>query len=212
MDVADDFPGADVMGIDLSPIQPTMVPQNLQFVVQDLEEPWDMPERFDLVHTRFMNGFSVKTWPGFYENAFAALKPGGWVENQEFDLDFTSDDHSQPPDSAVQEWQNLWNEAVSRVGMTGRCNPGKMAEQMRETGFINVVVRPYKMPVGPWAKDKRLREAGLFNMVGMCDGLSGLSLRVFTQILGWSVEEMELLLMRVRAEWRRKGIHSYLPM
>jgi trans-aconitate methyltransferase len=79
MDVADDFPGSTVMGIDLSPIQPTLVPPNLEFIVQDLEESWDMPNRFDFVHTRCMNGFSVKSWPTFYENAFISLKAGGWV-------------------------------------------------------------------------------------------------------------------------------------
>ena len=96
--------------------------------------------------------------------------------------------------------------------MTGRCDPERMAEQMTAAGFINVTVRPYKMPVGPWPKDRRLREAGVFNLVGMTDGLTGLSLRVFVEMLGWSVEEMEVLLMQVRSEWRQKGIHCYLPM
>ncbi len=212
MDVADDFPGSTVMGIDLSPIQPNWVPPNLEFVVQDLEEPWDMDDRFDLVHTRLMNGFSVKSWPHFYENAFSSLKPGGWVENQEFDLNFTTDDDTQPCDSAVRRWQDLWNGAVQMHGMTGRCDPHKMAEQMVTAGFTNVEIRRYKMPIGLWPKDKRLREAGHFNLVGMTDGLTGLSVKVFTQMLGWSTEEMELLLMQVRSEWRRKGIHCYLPM
>lgn len=212
MDVADDFPGSEVLGIDLSPIQPTVVPPNLQFVVQDLEEPWDMPGRFDFVHTRLMNGFSVKSWPNFYKNAFASMKPGGWVENQEFDLNFTTDDNSQPHDSAVRRWQDIWNEAVATVGMTGRCDPIKMADQMKAAGFINVAVRPFKMPLGPWPKNKILREAGIYNMVGMVNGLTGLSVRVYTQILGWSLDEMELLLMQVRTELLRKGIHCYLPL
>jgi hypothetical protein len=33
MDVADDYPAARVMGIDLSPIQPTAVPPNLEFQI-----------------------------------------------------------------------------------------------------------------------------------------------------------------------------------
>jgi hypothetical protein len=212
MDVADDLPGASVMGIDLSPIQPTLVPPNLEFLVQDLEESWDMHNRFDLVHTRYMNGFSVRSWPQFYENAFKATKPGGWVENQEFDLNFTTDDNTQPEDSAVRTWQDHWNDGVRRVGMTGRCNPQAMAEQMMTAGFVNVTVRPYKLPIGTWPKDERLREAGLFCFMGMTRGLTGLSLRVFTQILGWTVDEMETLLMQVRAEWKRKDIHCYLPM
>ncbi len=212
MDVADDHPGATVLGIDLSPIQPGLVPPNLEFQVCDADEPWDMLNRFDMVHTRLMNGFSVRSWPQFYEQACISMKPGGWVENQEFDLNFTSDDGTMPVDGPVQRWQTLWNQAVESIGMTGRCCPYKMKQQMTETGFIRVTVREYKMPIGSWPKDKRLREAGVLNLIGTSDGLSGLSMRVFTKILCWTVEEMEVLLMQVRADWKKKYIHSYLPM
>ena len=89
---------------------------------------------------------------------------------------------------------------------------GQMKQQMEETGFINCTIRPYKMPIGIWPKNKRLRQAGLFNMVGMCDGLSGLSVRTFIHGLGWQVEPMEVLLMEVRNEWKDRKIHAYLPM
>ena len=41
MDVADDNPSTQITGIDLSPIQPTAVPPNLQFLIMDADEPWD---------------------------------------------------------------------------------------------------------------------------------------------------------------------------
>jgi hypothetical protein len=212
MDVADDFPGSTVLGTDLSPIQPTLVPPNLEFVVQDLQEPWDMPGRFDLVHTRYMNGIAIQNWLMLYRHAFEACKPGAWVENQEVDGKFKSDDNTLKPDSAIIRWQNLMERGLTTIGQTGRCNAFKMADNMRDAGFINVVVQEVKAPIGPWPKDKRLREAGVYGLVGLIDGLAGLSLRVFTQILGWSVNEMEALLMQARAEWRRKSVHSYLPM
>ena len=212
MDVADDYPGAQVIGVDLSPIQPTAVPPNLEFQIMDADEPWDFHAKFDLIHTRLMNGFSIKSWPFFYEQAFVSMMPGGWVENQEFGVDFTCDDGTQPSDSAVHRWQDLWNTGIENLGLTGHCYPDIMAQQMRAVGFINVTVKRYRMPVGPWAKDKRLRQSGLFNMVGMVEGLSGLSQRTFTRGLGWTVEEMEVLLMEVRNEWKNKKIHSYLPM
>ena len=59
MDVADDHPAARVIGIDLSPIQPTAVPPNLEFQIMDADEEWDFNERFDLIHTRLMNGVRV---------------------------------------------------------------------------------------------------------------------------------------------------------
>lgn len=37
MDCAGDYPGAQVVGFDPSPIQPTYVPPNLQFEIFDLE-------------------------------------------------------------------------------------------------------------------------------------------------------------------------------
>ncbi|KAJ9628452.1 hypothetical protein H2203_002350 [Taxawa tesnikishii (nom. ined.)] len=115
MDVADDHPGARVIGIDLSPIQPTAVPPNLEFQVMDADEPWDFSDRFDYVHTRLMNGFSIKSWPFFYAQAFAALQPGGWVENQEFEVRFGCDDDTLPDDSACVRWANLWNQGIERL-------------------------------------------------------------------------------------------------
>lgn len=212
MDVADDHPQAHVIGFDLSPIQPTHVPPNLEFQIADADEHWTFTRQFDLVHTRLMNGFSVRSWDHFYAQAFNCMKPGGWVENQEFDLDFRSDDNTQSPEGAVNRWQTLWNAAVEKNGMTGRCYPQMMCDKMRQAGFINVAALPYKMPVGPWPKDPMLRQSGLFNLIGMLEGVSGLSVRVFTQMLGWSVEELELLLMDVRKEWKTKKIHSYLPI
>jgi SAM-dependent methyltransferase len=212
LDMADAWPGAQVLGIDLSPTQPTWVAPNLEFQLFDLEETWDMPLRFDFVHCREMNGFSIKDWPKYFEQAFLSLKPGGWIECQEFDLKISSDDNTIPEESWVLQWQSLWEEGVQKAGMTGRCYPDKMADQMREAGFINVNILPFKMPIGPWAKDPMLRQSGLCTLIGLLEGVTGLSVRVFTQLLGWSVEEMEILLAKVRNEWKNKKVHSYFPM
>ena len=214
MDVADDHPSTQVIGIDLSPMLPTAVPPNLEFQIMDADEPWEFSMKFDLIHTRLMNGFSIRSWPHFYQQAFASMKPGGWVENQEFDLDITSDDGTMSPEGAVRRWQDLWEEGLKRMSadLSGRCYPNRMKQQMEDAGFVNVHVRGFKMPIGIWPKDTRLRQAGLFCMVGIVDGVSGLSQRVFTKGLGWTIEEMEVLLMEVRNEFNSKRIHSYIPM
>lgn len=213
MDVADDNPSSQIIGVDLSPIQPTAVPPNLEFQIMDADEPWDgLEERFDFVHTRLMNGFSIKSWPLFYEQAFASLQPGGWVENQEFEVVFGCDDGSQPPDSPSVRWANLWNQGISNFGLTGRCFPELMKQQMEAAGFINVTWKFHRMPIGAWPKDKNLRQSGLFNLIGLLDGISGLSQKVFTHGLQWTIEEMEVLLMQVRDECKNRRIHSYFPM
>ena len=70
----------------------------------------------------------------------------------------------------------------------------------------------FKAPVGPWPKDKRLRQACAFYLRGLLDAIGGLSVKVFTAALGWTVEELEVLLVDVRKEWMRKSTHSYLPV
>jgi len=55
IEVADDYPNAQVIGMDLSPMQPTYVPQNCEFIVGDLTESLaDFNDgSFDLVHSRY---------------------------------------------------------------------------------------------------------------------------------------------------------------
>ena len=212
MDVADEYPSASVIGFDLSPIQPTFVPPNLQFEIVDADENWEYgSNRFDLVHTRFMNGFSIKNWPHVYREAWTSLKPGGWVENQEFDCIVVSDDNSMPEDSKLAEWVRLWNQGIHMMGRTGRIDTEKMVADMRVAGFINITVKPYKMPIGPWPKDPRLKEAGLYGLMAVLGGMQGLSMKVFVNGLGWTVEELEVYLIEVRKELKRGHMHAYWP-
>lgn len=212
MDVADEYPSAEVTGIDLSPIQPTWVPPNLVFEICDADEEWNYKEdRFDLVHTRFMNGFSLKSWPHCYRQAFACLKPGGWLESQEFDLKLMSDDDTIPQDSSLMRWTHLWNEGIGNFGMTGRCDPDELISQMQEAGFVNCQVLRFKMPIGPWPKDPQLKQAGLYQYYALAEGLHGMSVKVFDKGLGWSLDELEVLLAGARTELKSSRIHSYWP-
>ena len=84
-----------------------------------------------------------------------------------------------------------------------------MAQQIRDAGFVNVKVMGFKMPIGPWPKDKQLKEAGWYGLVALLDGLYGMSVKLFTNSLGWSLPELEVFLAQVRTELKRKSIHSY---
>ncbi|KIW56126.1 hypothetical protein, variant [Exophiala xenobiotica] len=212
IELADAYPGAQVIGTDLSPIQPSYVPPNLQFEIADADEEWTFRQRFDLVHSRVMNDTSLKDWPHFYREAYKVLQPGGWVESQEFSYKRYSDDGSLPADSRLTYWEDLWTEGINKMGHTGHCDPELVMQQMRDAGFVNVTRLNFKMPIGPWPKDKRLREAGLFGYANLMNGLFGLSIKVFSQLLGWQVEELEVLLAECRQELRRRDIHGYWPM
>ena len=67
--MADKYPSASVIGIDLSPIQPAWIPPNLKFIVDDLEDEWTYPpNHFDYVHIRHTL-HSVRNPPALMERA-----------------------------------------------------------------------------------------------------------------------------------------------
>src|SRR6201996_5073310 len=84
IDFADEFPSAFVIGTDLSPIQPTTVPPNCMFYVDDVESEWTFgpDEAFDFIHGRAIGG-SIANFEILYRRIYDNLKPGGWVEIQE---------------------------------------------------------------------------------------------------------------------------------
>jgi hypothetical protein len=76
-DFADQFPSAEVIGTDLSPIQPAFVPPNLRFEIDDCCSEWAYTkDSFDFIHVRGMYG-SIADWPKFYEEVieYAYLLP-----------------------------------------------------------------------------------------------------------------------------------------
>ena len=69
-DFADEFPSAEVIGTDLSPIQPLFVSPNCKFEIDDACSEWAYtPNSFDFIHVRAMYG-SVADWPAFYKEVF----------------------------------------------------------------------------------------------------------------------------------------------
>jgi hypothetical protein len=66
--VGDLYPAANILGVDLSPIQPEWIPPNVKFMVDDVESPWLKPRNyFDYVHERHMV-MAIKNWPQLMRN------------------------------------------------------------------------------------------------------------------------------------------------
>jgi trans-aconitate methyltransferase len=146
IDFADEFPSAVVIGTDLSPIQPRWVPPNCKFVVDDAETDWlyTPDEAFDLIHGRALGG-SIADWTRFYQQVYAHLKPGGWIEMQEYEAWIRSDDDTiNQGGKWVSEWQRLVDEASIKFGK--RFNVAEMQKQyLIDAGFVDVQEDIYKV-------------------------------------------------------------------
>ncbi|MCJ1260618.1 hypothetical protein MMC22_000480 [Lobaria immixta] len=158
-----------------------------------------------------MNG-SIRDWPRFFEQSLRHCKPGGWVECQELDVDARTDDNSFPEDCQITKWCENQEEAAKKAGLTVRISGDVLKKQMEDAGFVNVVSREFKIPIGTWPADEKLREAGAFQLVAMLEGIQGLTLAFWTRFLGWSEEAIEVTLAKVRAEFKSRKIHSYWPL
>ncbi|GKT75608.1 LOW QUALITY PROTEIN: methyltransferase domain-containing protein [Colletotrichum tofieldiae] len=73
MQFGDDHPEADVLGVDLSAIQPEFTGPNVQFEIDDLEEEWTYSQPFDYIHSRFMTS-SIANWKDLLTNTLSLFQ------------------------------------------------------------------------------------------------------------------------------------------
>jgi len=207
MDFSDQFTNAEVIGIDLSPIQPGWVPPNVIFQVDDMEQDWTFRHRFDYIFARYL-ACSLKDYKAVIRRAFENLNSGGWVEFQDMDCIITSDDGTLKPDSTLVKWNLAAAAASAKVGIEFSPGP-KIAGWFTDVGFTNVRERVIKLPWGLWPSDARNKEIGLWNLRQLVDGLEGMSLRLFCEVEGWTYEETAVLLAGVRKEFNSPKVHGY---
>ncbi|KAF7556940.1 hypothetical protein G7Z17_g985 [Cylindrodendrum hubeiense] len=201
------LPNDNVTGVDLSPIQPSFVPPNVSFFVDDLEAEWTYTRPFDFIYMRAMTG-SIRDWPKMFRQAYENLSPGGYIELMDPIYPVTSDDGTVPKESAVFKWSTLMNEAAHKLG-TGLDSGLRYKDQLIDAGFTNVTEAPYKWPMNTWPKDLKLKELGAWGNVNLVGGVQGLSMFLFTKMLGWSTDELEVFCVDVRKDMCNKEFHGY---
>jgi hypothetical protein len=185
-----------------------MIPPNLQFEIDDCCAEWlYTKESFDFVHVRGLYG-CVADWPAFYAQAMAHLKPGAWIEQVELSVVPKSDDGTIMPGSVFEQWGQVSVAAGEAFGKSLR-TVDESKDGLIKAGFVDVVERRYKWPLGGWSKNERLKELGLWNRLQWEQGIEGWSMYLLTNFLGWKKEEVDVYLARMRLMLRQKGVHAY---
>ncbi|KAL3600231.1 hypothetical protein FPOAC2_04464 [Fusarium poae] len=199
IDLADMYPKSQFHGMDLSPIQPDWVPENALFFVDDIEHEagWTYSEdSFDYIHIRHTL-HSIKDREQLWDRIWKHLKPGGYVEVQEFVFLPACDDNSCDGPYAWRDWCRYLKEGMAALG-TDIHGINYVHEELTQAGFENITTKSYKCPVGPWAKKQRLQECGHVMRDAVMWGLVGLSRRPFRDGLGWTLIQIEMFLVEVR--------------
>ncbi|KAF5976091.1 methyltransferase [Fusarium coicis] len=226
-DFADQFPSAKVVGTDISPIQPSWVPPNLEFHIDDCTQPWTFaPDSIDFVHMRYLFG-SIKDWSALFKEAFRACRPGGWVESHEASAMMESDDGTVTDTSAMHEWGRFFIEGGKKMGQPCTIIEDDLQQKcMREAGFEDIQIADYKVrtqsdideqwltaalqiAIGGWPKDKKMREIGQYVLAALEQDFEGYVLYMASQLLGWSMQEVKVYCAQLRRELRSTANHPF---
>ncbi|KAM0326148.1 hypothetical protein ACHAQA_006742 [Verticillium albo-atrum] len=210
IEYADMHPEAEVIGVDLSAIQPSLVPPNCTFENDDVEKEWTWSKPFDLIFSRVMAG-SFTDYKGFVEKSFKALEPGGYLEMQDFHFPYGCDDESMPPDSYIRRLGELFAASGAQLGRP-LTEASKYRTLLQEAGFTDVVEQKLKWPIGGWAKDEHYKKLGDWCRESLTSGLEGLTTALFTRGLGWSPEEVMVFCAKVREEIQQRRVHAYMSV
>lgn len=102
------------------------------------------------------------------------------------DIQFTSNDGSVGPGHTMYDWSQLFIDAGEKMGRTFKISK-QSKSLIKEAGFVDVVEKRYKIPVGPWMKDTRWKEIGMWNLTYLTTGLEGMALYILKNVLGVSL-------------------------
>ncbi|KAK2736184.1 hypothetical protein FQN57_000858 [Myotisia sp. PD_48] len=205
--VADEHPESEVIGTDLSAIQPPWVPPNLTFEIDDFENEWPYSRKFDLIHGRELNGF-VADYDCLFEQAFNNLNPGGWFEMQSAEVNVFSDDGGMDKAKNLTSWIEGLHESSEMFGKS-MTEVSTWKDRFLKAGFEDIRVDIRIIPIGGWAKDPKLKEIGKWHQAQVIQAVGAYTPALYTRYLGWTAEEVDVLCASVRTELKDKSLHLY---
>lgn len=69
-----------------------------------------------------------------------------------------------------------------------------------------------QIPIGKWPKDPKMKEIGRYQQIQKIIAIDSYTPALFTRVLGWSKEEIDVLLAKVKNELKDSSYHMYLPV
>lgn len=208
VDMAYKHPSAEIVGVDIAPVQPDWVPPNCTFEIDDVEDEWLYSSPFDFIYGREFI-MAIRDWPRLIGQAFKHLKPGGWFELSGTIPELSSDDNTIPENSQLLASAKLHFEMAEKMGAPLEA-PRQWKRQLRDCGFVEVREVIFKIPNGSWPKDKRMRTIGTLERLMLLEGLDAYLMRGFTQILQRDPRVLEGMLAQAKEEIKSAKMHSYV--
>jgi SAM-dependent methyltransferase len=146
-ELCEEFPEAQVVGLDLVPGKPRHPPGYRAVRSNLLAGLPFVGDAFDFVHQRLLFlAVPVTAWPALIQDLVRVTRPGGWIELVEpplmgFDR----------PGPAIERLSQLALAAASRRGLDVNSTVyGSLDGWLRDAGTVDVTRREVTLPVGEW--------------------------------------------------------------
>ncbi len=206
IEVAQEFPQAEVLGLDINPTPPQATPDNFKYVVSNFEDPWPVEKgQTDFVHGRMVL-IGLKNHRKFIHEAFESLIPGGWFELQDVQLPYMG------TSGLMAEWNDYIMEGNERLGVNMVATDSSWDRWLQEEGFDNIKHEKFRWPLGAVSNDPEATELSVKARQNLLDGLEAFSTITFMKGLGWSKSKLDAYLPKIRGAIENLTGETYIPI
>lgn len=85
----------------------------------------------------------------------------------------------------------------------------KLKPVIEKAGFTNVHHELAKIPVGPWAANRKQKDMGAYVMMSADTGFEAFGIQLFTTVLGMELEDARHVIQMSLKQARNRHIHGY---
>lgn len=219
VDVAEQYPQAEVLGIDISPhMFPDELPSNLELQIDDINKEFTFESNhFDVVHSQMVaGGIRADRWRSYIKDMYWVTRRGGWCQMVEIYFIAQSHNGSLDRDGGLERWSlNFMNSMRPYKDLRASRN---FERYMVDAGFRDVDSQMLRLPMCRWPEegdapnDIRDRAIGEANAENVQQLLYSLALYPMTQLQGMPMEEFEKLVEEARAEARDPSRKPYFEV
>ncbi|RAQ97136.1 class I SAM-dependent methyltransferase [Thermogemmatispora tikiterensis] len=202
-ELAQQFPQAEVIGLDLEQVKPSVSPPpNYRFVQGDILQglPFD-DNSFDFVHQRLLVlAIPQAAWPAAVQELARVTAPGGWLELVEVSIHIS--DLISPAGPANEQFVSLLGQLSALRGIDSEGTVMRSLDQyLAQAGLINIQRHPIQVPIGDWAG-----RIGALSALDIHEAWKAISAPLAAR---FHLPEQEILQLidRARQEWNE--LHSY---
>lgn len=158
LDMAHEYPGARVFGIDVKPVtinfDRNQLPINCTFITGDILTTDDFqPGQFDLIISRdIASEIPIVNWASYVNRLFELLKPGGWVHFIEMDPWPYTDDDTLSKNSAWVQYTEAMQQMMCVRGLQFYGLPEGLEASIQAMRPASTTTKTYRANVGKWTK------------------------------------------------------------